>query len=336
LLENKHNVTLSKKYTPDSDYEEMEMEKKFHLDRKNKDNGVTLCKTFLLHSIQAAEYLNDTYDPFNFKLTGWHDHTKMTADSYDEVLGELYDKWFASGKKMEPEVKLILMILFSGASFHASQKLAKHLPGLDDAIKKNPALLTKLQETMFKNMGGNQNQAQHLFTQQQLYNNMKQMKSQPPMQNMNAQQMNSQQMNSQQMNSQQMNSQPVNNMSVQNTIPIINPTALNLNTNINSLKAATNENTNNMLNDRKNMYDPIPAGNEMRGPNAATLAKIKQQTAKMTTQQLIDSVSDSSSAKKSNSRMKNASTINSSDVDDSAKTNITRGRRKRTVISINN
>ena len=65
------------------------------------------------------------------------------------MFGEIYEKYRGTGKKMEPEIKLLLMILASGASFHASNTMFKKLPGLEKLIKENPALLSKLTTQVF-------------------------------------------------------------------------------------------------------------------------------------------------------------------------------------------
>jgi len=178
-LKTKHGVKLSKEYSINSEYEEMEMERDFHFNVRNKKNGVHLAKSFLLNGIQAAEFLNDRYNPFKFRLNGWHDHMATTADDFDEVLAELYEKYKGSGKKMEPEVRLILMIIFSGFTFHASQVLSKNIPGLDEAIKNNPSLLGKLQNTVYASMAKDPEQEKKNeinAKQQEMYQKMQQFK----------------------------------------------------------------------------------------------------------------------------------------------------------------
>jgi hypothetical protein len=140
---------LSKDYDFNSDIEEMEYEYELLKSMKDKQNGVGLYKSFLLNAVTAVEFLNDRYDPFDFKLSGWSEHMNIAADDYGDVLGEVYEKYRGSGKKMEPEIKLMLMICASGASFHASNTMFKQLPGLEKIIKDNPALLSKLTSQMF-------------------------------------------------------------------------------------------------------------------------------------------------------------------------------------------
>ena len=42
-------------------------------------------------------------------------------------VNKLYDKYKISGKKIQPEIKLILMMSASAASFHASKKMAESI-----------------------------------------------------------------------------------------------------------------------------------------------------------------------------------------------------------------
>jgi hypothetical protein len=178
-LKTKHGVKLSKEYTINSDFEEMEFEKDYHYKQRNKSNGVNLAKSFLLNGIQAVEFMNDKFNPFKFRLNGWHDHIASNVDDFEEVLGELYDKYKGSGQKMAPEARFIFMILFSGFTFHASQVLSKNIPGLDEAIKNNPSLLGKLQNTVYASMAKDPEQEKKNeinAKQQEMYQKMQQFK----------------------------------------------------------------------------------------------------------------------------------------------------------------
>ena len=57
----------------------------------------------------------------------------MNKDDFDEVFAELLEKYKGEGKKMEPEMKLALMLMLSAGSFHMSQSIATGLPGDDDS-----------------------------------------------------------------------------------------------------------------------------------------------------------------------------------------------------------
>ena len=89
------------------------------------------------------EFLNDKYDPFDFHLQGWGEHMSVEVDSYDDVLEELYEKYKGTGKGMPAEVKLLLLLTASAGAFHFS-KTQSSIPGLEQTLKKNPELVSKL------------------------------------------------------------------------------------------------------------------------------------------------------------------------------------------------
>ena len=112
---------LSKSYDFNSSIEEMEYEYDLLKSFANKRNGVKLYKNILLNTVSAVEFLNDKYDPFDFQLTGWSEHMSVEVDSYDDVIEELYEKYKGTGKKMPPEIKLLMLIVASASAFHFSK-----------------------------------------------------------------------------------------------------------------------------------------------------------------------------------------------------------------------
>ncbi len=163
------NIELTKKYTMDSDLEEMEAELKYHSDIQSKKNGVQLAKSFMCNAITGMEFLNEKYDPFGFKLKGWSDQVKINKDDFDEVFGELLEKYKGNGKKLEPELKLMMMLMISAGTFHMAQSMTSNLPGLDDVIKNNPQLMAKLQSNINKSISG----PSELDKKKELYENVK-------------------------------------------------------------------------------------------------------------------------------------------------------------------
>jgi hypothetical protein len=172
-------ITLTKNYNLDSDYEEMCFEVKYWNDYQNKKDGVELGKGFLVNAVTALEFMNESYDPFGLKLKGWSEQMELNKESYSSVLGELYDKYKSSGKKMEPEIKLVLMVSASAASFHASKKMAESLPGLDSVLQSNPELLSKLQGAINNNISNQgKNTESQVDKQQKMYEQMQKVKQQ--------------------------------------------------------------------------------------------------------------------------------------------------------------
>ena len=144
-----NNQSLSRQYTLNSDYEEMRAEVKYWTELKKTRDAVKMGKGFLMNAVTAVEFLNDRYDPFGFVLDGWSDQVKYDADNYDSVIEDIYEKYKGSGKKMDPVVKLILMLSSSAVMFHTSKQLSK-TPGLDQIIGSNPEMLQKLQGSINK------------------------------------------------------------------------------------------------------------------------------------------------------------------------------------------
>lgn len=116
-------VRLSSAYTMDSDLDEMEQEFEILKSVENKKQAVRLYRGFMLNGIQALEFLNEAYNPFEFHLKGWSEHVGTSLDDYNEVFGELYEKYKNTGRKIEPELKLVLMLAMSATTFHATQTL---------------------------------------------------------------------------------------------------------------------------------------------------------------------------------------------------------------------
>jgi hypothetical protein len=135
--------SLTKDYDFNSSIDEMEYEYELLKSFVDKRNGTKIYKSILLNGVSIIEFLNEKYDPFDFHLEGWSEHMSVEADSYDEVLEELYEKYKGTGKGMPPEIKLILLLVASGGAYHFS-KSQSTIPGLEAALSKNPELISRL------------------------------------------------------------------------------------------------------------------------------------------------------------------------------------------------
>ncbi len=72
----------------------------------------------MLNCIYGVEILNEKYNPFELKLTGWSEQINADITNYYDVFGEIYEKYNKPGKSMSPELKLILMLGGSALKFH--------------------------------------------------------------------------------------------------------------------------------------------------------------------------------------------------------------------------
>jgi len=137
-------VRLSSKYTLESRLADMEQEYEVLKSVENKKVGVRLYKGFMLNAVQCLEYMNDTFNPFDFHLHGWSEHVSLGVDDYDDVLGEIYEKYKHSGRRLEPEIKLLIMLTSSAATFHASQTILRDVPVVKEVLHRNPGFVNKV------------------------------------------------------------------------------------------------------------------------------------------------------------------------------------------------
>ena len=152
---------LTKEYDFNSSIEEMEYEYDLLKSFADKRNGVKIGKNFILNAVSVVEYFNDKYDPFDFHLSGWSEHMSAEVDNWDDVLGELYEKYKSKGKNTPPEIKLLMFILFSAGAFHFSKAQASKIPYLDSILASNPGLITKM-------MASNNKESSQFMTAQEI------------------------------------------------------------------------------------------------------------------------------------------------------------------------
>ncbi len=168
-------IELTKHYNMDSDFEEMEAELKYHSSIQSKKEGIELAKSFMCNGITFLEFANAKYDPFGFKLSGWSKQIKTDKDNFDQVFGELMDKYKSNGGDMPPEYKLIMMLLISGAGFHMSQTLSTGIPLIDDVIKNNPELMSKIRGGINGKVSQKISGPSEFEKKKELYENIKKM-----------------------------------------------------------------------------------------------------------------------------------------------------------------
>jgi hypothetical protein len=91
--------------------------------------GIDVSKTMLMLTIQGLEMANNKFDPIGVDLHGWSESMSyaMHNKDYDEVLGELYEKYKSTVTVM-PEIKLIMMIAGSAAMFAWTKNMTKTDP----------------------------------------------------------------------------------------------------------------------------------------------------------------------------------------------------------------
>jgi hypothetical protein len=149
----KKGVELSKKYTMDSPLLEMQGEYETIMEEKAKLNSVKFQGNMMMAIINGIEFLNGRFDPFDIKLDGWGEQINENITDYDEIFGELYDK-YKSRASMAPELKLLFQLGGGAMMVHMTNTMFKSaMPGMDDILRQNPDLMRQFQSAAVNSMG---------------------------------------------------------------------------------------------------------------------------------------------------------------------------------------
>jgi len=141
-----NGVKLSQNYNMNSDYKAMKYEYELHRGIRDKHNGVKWLSNMMLNICWGVELGNENFNPFDFKLKGWSEQLNDDIDEYYDVMGELYEKYFKSGKPIPPELKLFFMISGSAVKFHMSHSLMGGIPNINQTMNQNPELVRRFRE----------------------------------------------------------------------------------------------------------------------------------------------------------------------------------------------
>jgi len=148
----KKGVELSKKYTMESSLQEMMGEYETIMEEKTKQNSVKFQANMLMAVINGIEFLNNKFDPFDIKLDGWSEQVNENVNDYDDVFGELYEK-YKSKASMAPELKLLFQLGGSAMMVHMTNTMFKSaMPGMDDILRQNPDLMRSFQNAAVNSM----------------------------------------------------------------------------------------------------------------------------------------------------------------------------------------
>lgn len=149
----KKGVELSKKYSMDSNLAEMQGEYETIMEEKSKQNSVKFQGNMMMAIINGIEFLNNRVDPFDIKLDGWGEQINENINDYDEIFGELYEK-YKSKASMAPELKLLFQLGGSAMMVHMTNTMFKSaMPGVDDILRQNPDLMRQFQSAAVNSLG---------------------------------------------------------------------------------------------------------------------------------------------------------------------------------------
>jgi hypothetical protein len=133
-------VSNNTMFNNDTPYEEIEDEYETALEDKKKGESKKLYGWWFMTFVNTIEYANAAFNPFDINLDGWGEQVNDDIDSYDEIFGELYDKY--KGGKLSPEIALLMRLGFSAAVVNFTNKaLSTATPGFNDVIRQSPDLM---------------------------------------------------------------------------------------------------------------------------------------------------------------------------------------------------
>jgi hypothetical protein len=153
----KKGVSISKRYNMESDLQEMKGEYETIVSEKERTNAMKFQGKMLMACVTGIEYLNNKFDPFDVKLEGWAEQLNENVEDYDDIFGELHEKYKLQAA-MSPELKLLFQLGGSAVMVHMSNTLFKSaMPGMDDIMRQNPELMKQFTSAAVNTMGNNGN-----------------------------------------------------------------------------------------------------------------------------------------------------------------------------------
>ena len=148
-------IQLSKKYTMESSFNDVKNEYESIVEDGSRKASVKFQGSCMKMLINGIEFLNNKFDPFDVNLDGWGDKVEDDMNDYDDIFGELYDKYKSRGS-IAPELKLMFQLGGSAFMVNLSNKIFKTAaPGMDDIFRQNPELMRSFQNAAVNTMSQN-------------------------------------------------------------------------------------------------------------------------------------------------------------------------------------
>lgn len=154
-LEKKSNgkYQMPKKFTMESPFNEVKNEYDAITEDGAKKASIKFQAQCMKMLVNGLEFLNNKFDPFDVNLDGWGDQVDENLEDYDDIFGELYDKYQSRGS-IAPELKLLFQLGGSAFMVNLSNKIFKTAtPGMDDIFRQNPDLMRSFQNAAINTMG---------------------------------------------------------------------------------------------------------------------------------------------------------------------------------------
>ena len=146
-------VEFTNKYNMDSPLSEMLGEYETIMDERFKTSSIKFQGNMLISIVNGIEYLNGKLDYLDVKLDGWSEQVNDNLNDYDDIFGELYDR-YKDKTSISPWVRLLFQLGGSAFMVHLSNTMFKSaMPSMDDIFRQNPDLMKSFQSAAINTMG---------------------------------------------------------------------------------------------------------------------------------------------------------------------------------------
>jgi hypothetical protein len=148
-LELKKGIKMDPRFSMHSSLEDLKAEYSAICQSLGTDDAIDMMKQAIVLICTGIERFNNIYDPFSVYLDGWSASVNTTLDSKEDLLEELYDKYYSSIANTGPEFRLIFALTMSAIMYNVKNKILS--PG-------NSSFLGKLAKDHAKGLKEQQNQ----------------------------------------------------------------------------------------------------------------------------------------------------------------------------------
>lgn len=138
---------LPRRFTMESNIDDMRTEYHRVLREKELDASIRFQQKMMVAFVTGMEFLNTRFDPFDLRLDGWSENVHGSIEDYNDIFTELHDKYKGTGKKMAPELRLMLSLSGSAFMFHLTKSMFRQqpLPDVEAVLRSNPDLYKQFQ-----------------------------------------------------------------------------------------------------------------------------------------------------------------------------------------------
>lgn len=148
----KNGEDVSTDFSVESSLDDIKSEYESAVEDKSKSNSIKFQGNLMLTIIHGIEYFNQSLNPFDIDIDGWHEKCKEDLDSYEEIFGELHEK-YKSKASLAPELRLLFQLAGSASMVYVTNRAIKSImPNTDDILQQHPELAAQISKAAVDSM----------------------------------------------------------------------------------------------------------------------------------------------------------------------------------------